>query len=547
MFRKIVAHIAAKSAGREMNRFFQATSHLREVQERLLRRQMSVVAGSEFAKDYGLGDVETYQDFCRKLPILSYDDYRPYIEKLKNGDSQALFNSSEKMVMFALTSGTTAEPKYIPVTQRSVEDYRRGWNIFGVKALLDHPQALMRKIIQITSSGQEIQTPSGLWAGAITGLLASTQKWIVRKHYTTPLSVAKIKDPTAKMYTVARLAITEDVGFMNTANPSTTLRLGQTIEQYGEELIRDVRDGELRTPGEVPEEVLDDLRRAGRLRTNVRAAARLSRILENEGKLLPKNVWRLGFIDNWTGGTLKLYLQRFGEYFGDTPVRDLGLLASEGRFSVPIDDHTPAGILEITSNFFEFIPESEYGEKNPTVLTTEQVKAGEKYFLIFSNATGLCRYNIGDLVRVVDFYNQTPMIEFLNKGSHISSVTGEKITERQVVEAIEIVGQQMGSRIECFQIQPQWADPPYYVLTVEESIAARKTQELGQKFDEILSKLNIEYETKRSSGRLGAVQVRSVADGYFRQDDLKRLASSGRSEQYKRKFLITEIADSPGC
>ncbi len=541
MFRKIVAHIAAKSAGREMNRFFQATSHLKEVQANLLRRQMSVVAGSDFAKDYKLGGVETYQDFCRKLPILNYEVYRPYIEKLKNGDSRALFDRSETLVMFALTSGTTAEPKYIPVTRRFVDDYRRGWNIFGLKALLDHPQALMRKIIQITSSGQEIQTPGGLWAGAITGLLAATQKWIVRKHYTTPLSVARIKDPTAKMYAVARLAIGEDVGFMNTANPSTTLRLGQTIEQYGEELIRDVHDGELRGPGEVPSDVLDDLRRGGRLKADAKAANRLSRILEDEGRLLPRNVWRMGFINNWTGGTLKLYLQRFGEYFGDTPVRDLGLLASEGRFSVPIDDHTPAGILEITSNFFEFIPESEYGEKNPTVLEPDQVRIGEKYFLIFSNATGLCRYNIGDLVRVVDFYHQTPMIEFLNKGAHISSVTGEKITERQVVEAAEIVGRQMGRRIECFEIQPKWSDPPYYVLKVEESAAGGRIEELGQKFDEILSGLNIEYETKRSSGRLGRVQVRLVADGYFRQDDLDRLSMCGRSEQYKRKFLITEI------
>jgi hypothetical protein len=444
--------------------------------------------------------------------------------------------------MFALTSGTTAEPKYIPVTKRFVDDYRRGWNVFGLRALLDHPDALMRKIIQITSSAQEIQTPSGLWAGAITGLLAATQKWIVRKHYTTPLSVAAIKDPTAKMYLIARLAITEDVAFMNTANPSTTLRLGQTIEQYGEDLIRDVRDGEIRTPvGEIPAEVLDDLRREGRLKANAKAAKRLSKILEREGKLLPKNVWQMSFIDNWTGGTLKLYLQRFGEYFGETPVRDLGLLASEGRFSVPIDDRTPAGILEITSNFFEFIPESEYGEKNPTVLTADQVKAGEKYFLLFSNATGLCRYNIGDLVRVVDFYNQTPMIEFLNKGAHISSVTGEKITERQVVEAIETIGQKIGRRIESFQVQPKWADPPYYVLTVEENAAAGKVEEIERTFDDILSGLNIEYEAKRSSGRLGAARLATVANGYFRQDDLTKLAASGRSEQYKRKFLVTEI------
>jgi hypothetical protein len=541
MYRKIIAYFAAKSAGREMNRFFDATSNLKTVQNALLSRQMTLLAGSDFARDHRLDGVDSYDEFRRRLPVQTFENFRPYVEELKQGNFQALFNRSETLLMFALTSGTTSEPKYIPVTRRFADDYRRGWNIFGLKALLDHPDAFLRKIIQITSSAEEIQTPCGLWAGAISGLLAKNQKWIVRKNYITPLSVAGIKDPTAKMYTVARLAITEQIGFMNTANPSTTLRLGQTIEKYGPELIRDIRDGELRPPGEIPADVVANLRQNGRLRPNPKAANRLTKILENEGRLLPKNVWQMGFIDNWTGGTLKLYLQRFGEYYGDTPVRDLGLLASEGRFSIPIDDHTPAGILEITSNFFEFIPEAEYGQKNPTVLTADQVKVGENYFLLFSNATGLCRYDIGDLVKVVDFYNQTPMIEFLNKGAHISSLTGEKITERQVVDAIGELGKQFHLNIEGFRVQPMWGDPPCYVLSLEASAAEGRADELAETFDKILSRLNIEYEAKRSSHRLAPTRVETVTDGYFAQDDLKRIASTGRNEQYKRKFLVTDI------
>jgi len=520
-----------------MNRFFDATRHLKQVQQSVLARQMKVVAGSDFARDYGLQHVHNYEDFRKRLPIFRYNELKPYIERLKEGQTNVLLGPSEKLVMFSLTSGTTAEPKYIPVTQRSVDDYRRGWNIFGLKALLDHPNAFFRKIIQITSSAREIQTPSGIWAGAITGLLAETQKWIVRRHYITPLNFALIKDPVAKMYAIALLALREDVAFMNTANPSTTLRLAQTIEQYGESLIRDIHDGVLRPPAAIPSEVMNSLQ----ISPEPRIAARLGNILEQHGRLLPRDVWRMSFINNWTGGTLKLYLQRFGEYFGDTPVRDLGLLASEGRFSIPIQDHTSSGILEITSNFFEFIPEDEYEQKSPAVLTADQLQVGQKYFLLFSNATGLCRYDIGDLVRVTDFYHQTPMIEFLNKGAHTSSVTGEKITERQVVEAMDLLGRKMDLKIDGFLVQPQWAEPPYYVLFLEQSAGQARTEELAKAFDQVLGQINIEYETKRSSQRLGCVQVRLVPDGHFRADELTRLSATGRSEQYKRKFLIPTI------
>ena len=54
------------------------------------------------------------------------------------------------------------------------------------------------------------------------------------------------------------------------------------------------------------------------------------------------------------------------KYFADTPVRDIGLLASEGRFTIPLTDASPAGVLDIQSHFFEFIPENEINSTRPT-------------------------------------------------------------------------------------------------------------------------------------------------------------------------------------
>jgi len=538
MYKRIIGKVACWAASRQLKRFLDATRVPHEMQKRMLRRQLTLLAGSRFAGDHHLEKVDDYHEFARRVPIRRYDELAGYVDDLKAGNNDALFARGEDLVMFALTSGTTGQAKFIPVTRRFVDDYRRGWNVFGLKVLLDHPNAMFRKIVQITSSAREHRTPGGLWAGAITGLLAETQKWIVRKHYVTPPAVAGIKDPLAKCYTIARLAVTEDVAFTSTANPSTILRIAQVMTDHCDQLIRDVHDGALRPPGRIGQGLVDSLKPM--LARSPVCARRLEKIADRAGRLMPKDVWQLEFLANWTAGTLKLYLSRFPEYFGHVPVRDIGLLASEGRFSIPVDDHTPAGILEITSNFLEFIPEQAYGQADPPALGIEDLKVGERYFIVFSNATGLTRYDLGDLVEVVDFYNRTPMIEFLNKGSHISSVTGEKLSEHQAVEAMNILSKRLARRIEHFLLCPHWADPPYYALTLEHALADGRQDDIARQYDAILCDLNIEYRAKRASLRLASVTVQRVCDGFFAREDISRLADAGRSEQYKRKFLLTQ-------
>ena len=62
------------------------------------------------------------------------------------------------------------------------------------------------------------------------------------------------------------------------------------------------------------------------------------------------------------------YLRQLTRSYGETYVRDLGLVASEGRMTIPLKDSTPAGVLDITTHYFEFIPESEGDSPRPTVL-----------------------------------------------------------------------------------------------------------------------------------------------------------------------------------
>ncbi|MHC4716078.1 MAG: GH3 family acyl-acid amido synthetase, partial [Planctomycetota bacterium] len=202
--------------------------------------------------------------------------------------------------------------------------------------LSEHPSAWLKKVVTIVSPACQSRSPAGIPCGAISGMLRESQKWIVRRMYPVPRSVSEIGDPESKYYSIVRTAITHDVGVITTANPSSVIRIAGSARDHAERLIRDVRDGTCRPPGESPEAA------AGlTFRPDPRSARKLERIVKRHGQLLPRHFWHLRFMAHWLGGTLGLYLPRPRELCGDVPIRDIGLLASEGRLSIPLADNTP--------------------------------------------------------------------------------------------------------------------------------------------------------------------------------------------------------------
>lgn len=534
----LMAGVGLIHAKRLSRWFFAAAKNANEVQRRVLLEKIRRNAESDYGRKHHFGEIRTYEDYIRRVPVQDYEDFRPYVDRVKKGDIQALFGPREKVLMFALTSGTTAVPKHIPVTYPFYKEYQRGWNIWGLKALLDHRGSMLRSIIQVTSPMDDEITEGGIPAGAITGLLAAMQKKVIRRFYCAPLCVAYIKDHEARYYTICRLSVARrDVSWIVTASPATVLRLARTADEHRTALIRDIHDGGLRIDMDVPDSIRQSL--APRLKPDPQRARELERIAEQYGRLLPKHYWTMDFLANWMGGTMGLYLQDYPEYFGNLPVRDIGLLSSEGRMCVPIEDHTPAGILEVTSQFFEFIPADEYESDRPTVLRSFELQEGQEYFLVITTSSGLYRYDMGDRVRVVGWYGQAPIIEFLCRGSHISSLTGEKLTERQVVSAVDAVNSTGQWRINNFVMAPRWSHPPYYVLHVERSSGGNATN-LATAVDLKLRASNIEYDSKRESDRLAPLKVNLLPDGYLSLLDRKAtLARTGRAEQYKHVFLYT--------
>ena len=547
MYTTVLTHIVygwARLHGvRARRAFLRNAERCAETQRRVLLRKLGWAAGTEYGRRHGFAGIDSPGDYRKAVPIVDYQAISPLVERIVAGERNILFPPREKLLMFAMTSGTTATPKYVPVTEHYLAELAEGNFVWGMHLLQDHASAIEHKILHVVSPSREFATPSGVPCGAATGLVAESQRKIAHLKYALPPAIYGIGDYGAKYQCILRLALQKKISLLIAANPSTLVALGRRFEEHAPSLIRDLHDGTFEGAARLDPGLREEVVRL--LRKDPVRARQLERVLAEKGRLLPRDAWpELAVIGCWTGGTLTPYLSLVTAYWGDKPLRDPGLIASEGRMTIPVEDGARGGVLDVASHFFEFIP---YGEEGAgETLLAHELEEGKNYFIILTTSSGFFRYNISDVVQVTGRFGDTPVLKFLHKGSRISSLTGEKITEHQVVEAFRECERRLGFAVPQFTVCPGWGDPPHYFILIEEQAdglfsgeaGGRLLGAAGELFDLALKGMNVEYRGKRESERLGGPVVRLVADGSFERDKLAHIAKSGgRMEQYKHPYL----------
>src|SRR5207248_10587587 len=110
----------------------------------------------------------------------------------------AMFGPGTQVLMFSMTSGTTGESKFIPITREFVEEYRRGWNLWGTCVFCDHRALLRRWSVQLTSDWRKFHTDAGIPCGSISGLASETARLISRVVFMNLRPLMKINDPDRK-------------------------------------------------------------------------------------------------------------------------------------------------------------------------------------------------------------------------------------------------------------------------------------------------------------------------------------------------------------
>jgi hypothetical protein len=544
LVREIIGRATRRVTRIWFRRFENATRNVRDVQQRVLLQKVKRHRLSNFGLAHRFDQIRSIADFRNSVPVADYSYYAPYIDRVKSGELSAMFGRKTRVHMFAMTSGTTATPKYIPVTDEFLEEYRFGWMLWGIRCYDMHYDIYQLKVFQLSGDWTVSRTEAGIPCGSISGLTMLSQRRIVRERYCVPAALLRVRDVNAKFYAALRYSLTWSVGMAMAANPSTLINVARLGDAEKENLIRDLADGTLSAQLDIPGDVRQELQPLTQQRHPERVRE-LEQIIARTGHLYPKDYWpTMQVLSNWCGGSMGAYLRNYPEYWGPVPVRDIGLIASEGRMSIPLEDGTTGGVLDILHQFFEFIPVSEINSESPTVLCAHELQEGEQYYILLTTSSGLYRYNIHDVVRCIGYYNSTPVIEFLNKGSQYSSVAGEKLSEFQVCRAVADSLAELDLRLSAFTLAPRWSDPPYYTLLIEAGEAADMRMEgpLAEAVDRHLCASNVEYESKRQTCRLRPVTLSVVPKGTWSRFVRHCIATRGGAlEQYKHPCLSSDL------
>jgi hypothetical protein len=509
-----------------------------QAQDDLLRQILESNADTEFGRRHGFGAIRSFGAFQERVPLSTYEDLEPYITAEMHGRPNQL--TKDPPVLFTTTSGTTGNRKYIPMTRQGKRAKSHLTWLWLCGLYRDHPGIVGGRILSVVSPEVEGHAPSGVPIGAESGHAYRTMPGPVRSIYTAPYGVFAIEDYEAKYYTLLRLAAGQDISCIATVNPSTILLLADRLARHSESIIRDVHNGSLSAEFSVPQELRDALH----LRPDPERARHLEQAAANGGgPLRPGLAWPgLAAIGCWKGGTVGAYLAKFDTYFPQRPpVRDFGYYATELRGSVPLSDDGDAGTMAVGTNVLEFHPvDDDRAPEGRELLRVEQLEAGQRYFVYVTNASGLYRYEMNDIVEVTGHDRRTPLIRFVQKGKGVVSFTGEKLYEVQVIAAVDKALEALRGRYHFIAAVAELMDAaiPRLVFLIEfdDPIADHDGSALVDRLDAALGEENDEYLTKRRSLRYGAPIIRVVRPREFDRYR-RRMVETGQRADGQFKVL----------
>jgi len=518
-------------------RFVAATRDTRATQEAVLREILRYASDTVFGREHGFGAISTAERYRTAVPVRDYEGLFPYVERHMRGEQGVLFPG--KPLMYNQTSGTTAKAKLLPISpyafERTIKNRGKLW-LYGL--MRDFPGGYEGKDFTLVSPAVEGHTPDGTPYGSLSGVVYQNIPEFIKLVHACPYSAMTIADHPAKVYTLLRCALGQDVTIILTGNPSTVLNFVTRADQAKASLIRDIHDGTLDASLEIEPHIRAEVE--SMLSPDPRRAAELERIAGQSGRFSPAQYWpRLRLVHTWTNGNCGLLIPKLRDWFSPgTPILDFGYIASELTATDLIDKETGGSILQVQNGYYEFTHLEEGDAANRRFYRADEVEVGQRYLVYITTLSGLYRYDMNDVLEVVGRFNSTPIVRFLYKGKGITSITGEKLSEAQLIEAMAIASRETGVGYEFFMGFAD-AHKSRYCLYVEfaSDVAAARRQAFERAVDEALGAVTVEYRAKRKSERLAPPEIVPLAKNAFERYRALRLAEGAHDGQFKWMHL----------
>ena len=506
-----------------------ATGHPRHVQDALLRRILVSNANTHFGARHDFRRIRGFREYRKAVPVKTYEDLRRHIDVQDRTGEPYL--TADRPVYYHRTSGTLGAAKDIPVTRAGLRRVKENQQLFAY-SVARGTRAFEGQVLGITGQAVEGLMPSGLPYGSASGLLYKRMSKPVRRKYVLPANVADIPDYDLRYFATAAFALAEpNVTGLGTANPSTLVRILDLMQSKAEALIGAVHEGRLPDGAELSGE--------SGLTRNPGRARELERLLAGRGVLDYACIWpNLKGIMTWTGGSCSVPLRRLADSIpAGTSIIELGYIASEFQGTVNINAAENVCVPTLLDNFFEFVERDSREAGGEDFLLLDELEEGAEYYVFVTTQDGLYRYDMNDIVRVTRMINATPCLEFVQKGKGVTSITGEKLYEKQVLDAVMAATDRHGIS-PAFFVMLADQEAAMYTLYLEASEhEPHQASDLANAVDRALRDANIEYDGKRGSKRLAPVEIRRLRTGSGSEYRADRVAAGQRDAQFKYLHL----------
>jgi GH3 auxin-responsive promoter len=540
-------HLVGRARGALLLRGFeQAARRARQVNAEALRRILRANRACEIGRKFGFGALAREPGaYRRAVPLQRWADVAEAVDRMARGEASVL--CAEPVIFFALSSGTTGASKRIPATASSFAWQRRyytGLNPAVPASRLPFGHDPHPGIALLSTAGATQRTEGGIPVALASANGLSRVRRIAPYLWTSPWTAFEVADLDASWYLHALFGLrARSVKFLNAVfAPHLVAWLGLVEARWGS-LLRDVAEGRIAADLALPAEQRSALQAA--LQPDPARAAELERAAAPGFAGFVRRAWPfIRYAAAVITGPFAAALPRLRRYLGDLPIHTTCWSASEGMLGLNLEIDLPERyVLCNGCAHFEFIPVGRAHEDQPPTLGMGEIARGEAYEIALSNDAGLYRYRLGDVVEVVDFHHESPVVAFRHRLGSVLDLVGEKTSEEQALAAVQ---QAVGR--EALVDYAAWPDalaaPPRYVFYVEAAGDRRGTAAMADRLEEALSAANPAYAGYRAGGhRLAAPSLRWLEPGAFQALERKRLADNpgvGRNQMKTPRLLTDE-------
>ncbi len=451
-----------------------------EVQHELLEIFKELGATTEYGQLHNFKEIKNYADF-QKLPLQTYEDVRPWVDRLMSGEQGLLWPSETKW--FAKSSGTTGgRSKFIPVTKESLEECHYG----GGKDLLalyydNHPNRKLYKgkHLIIGGSAETIQLSADSYFGDLSAIIVKNLPWWAEIRRTPSKEIALMSEWKEKIEQMARTTMHEDV-YIIAGVPSWTLVL-------------------------------------------------VNRVLELSGKSNLREVWPNLELFMHGGVSFEPYRAQFKRLIPDEKMNYVETYnASEGFMGIQDQVDSDEMLLMLDYGiFYEFIPMTDYqGTDSKKVIPLEEVELGVNYALVITTNAGLWRYIIGDTIK---FTSREPYrFKITGRTKSFINIAGEEVIVENVERAISRASSMTNAQIREYTVGPIYMENKEkgaHEWIIEFMQYPDEMERFCRILDDELRAINSDYDAKRYYNMvLDTPVIRTVEIGTFE----KWLASIGK-------------------